>query len=47
MTNQLIQRIGITALFAATALGGFALGAPPQIFLIMTLPVALMVLESL
>lgn len=47
MTNELIQRVGITALFAATALGGFALGSPPQIFLIMLLPFALMVFESL
>lgn len=47
MTNVLIQRVGITALFAATTLGGFVLGAPPEIFLIMLLPFALMVFGSL
>lgn len=47
MTNELIQRVGITALFAATALGGFAMGAPAPIFLIMLLPFALMTFGEL
>jgi hypothetical protein len=33
----MIERIALTAIFAATSLGAFAIGAPPQIFALLAI----------
>jgi hypothetical protein len=45
--NTLIERCAVIALFSATAIGGFALGAPAVIFFIILLPFLLMLFENL
>ena len=45
--TDLIERCAVIALFSATAIGGFALGAPAPIFLIILLPFLLMLFGDL